>query len=57
LPTSFTPKTHFLPSEEKVAENLGISMRTLRKYKKILEEYGLIKVEREGNREIIYVVL
>jgi DNA-binding transcriptional ArsR family regulator len=53
----FYTKDPFLPSEEKVAENLGISIRTLRKYKKILEEYGLIKVEREGNREIIYVVL
>jgi preprotein translocase subunit Sss1 len=31
-------KDPFLPSEEKVAEKLRISMRTLRKYKRILEE-------------------
>jgi transcription initiation factor IIE alpha subunit len=46
-----------LPSEEKIAEKLMISMRTLRKYKRILEEYGLIKVEREGEKEIIYIIL
>jgi transcription initiation factor IIE alpha subunit len=46
-----------LPSEEKIAEKLMISMRTLRKYKRILEKYGLIKVEREGDREIIYIIL
>jgi transcription initiation factor IIE alpha subunit len=46
-----------LPSEEKIAEKLRISMRTLKKYKKILEEYGLIKVEREGEKEIIYIIL
>jgi transcription initiation factor IIE alpha subunit len=46
-----------LPSEEKIAEKLMISMRTLRKYKRTLEKYGLIKVEREGDREIIYIIL
>ena len=46
-----------LPSEEEIAEKLRISMRTLRKYKRILEEYGLIKVEREGEKEIIYIIL
>jgi len=50
-------KDSFLPSEEKVAEKLGISMRTLKKYKRILEEYGLIKVEREEEKEIIYIIL
>jgi replication initiation and membrane attachment protein DnaB len=50
-------KDSFLPSEEKVAEKLRISMRTLKKYKRILEEYGLIKVGREGNKEIIYIIL
>jgi replication initiation and membrane attachment protein DnaB len=50
-------KDSVLPSEEKIAEKLMISMRTLRKYKRILEKYGLIKVEREGNREIIYIIL
>jgi transcription initiation factor IIE alpha subunit len=46
-----------LPSEEKIAEKLRISMRTLRKYKRVLEEYGLIKVEREREKEIIYIIL
>jgi transcription initiation factor IIE alpha subunit len=50
-------KDSFLPLEEKVAERLGISMRTLKKYKRILEEYGLIKVEREEEKEIIYIIL
>jgi transcription initiation factor IIE alpha subunit len=50
-------KDSFLPSEEKVTEKLGISMRTLKKYKRILEEHRLIKVEREGNKEIIYIIL
>jgi transcription initiation factor IIE alpha subunit len=44
-------------SEEEIAEKLGISMRTLKNYKGILEEHGLIKVEREGNKEIIYIIL
>jgi transcription initiation factor IIE alpha subunit len=46
-----------LPSEEEIAEKLRISMRTLRKYKRILEEYGLIKVERGGDKEVIYIIL
>jgi replication initiation and membrane attachment protein DnaB len=45
------------PSEKKIAEKLRISMRTLKKYKGILEKYGLIKVEREGNKETIYIIL
>jgi transcription initiation factor IIE alpha subunit len=50
-------KDPFPPSEEEVAEKLGISMRTLKNYKRILEEHGLIKVEREGEKEIIYIIL
>jgi transcription initiation factor IIE alpha subunit len=50
-------KDSVFSSEEKIAEKLRISMRTLRKYKRILEEYGLIKVEREGEKEIIYIIL
>jgi transcription initiation factor IIE alpha subunit len=46
-----------LPSEEEIAKKLRISMQTLKKYKRILEKYGLIKVERKGNKEIIYIIL
>jgi DNA-binding transcriptional regulator YhcF (GntR family) len=47
------------PSQETVAKTLEISIPTLIKYNKILEENGLIKIERrknEGKTNIIYLL-
>jgi DNA-binding transcriptional regulator YhcF (GntR family) len=47
------------PSQEKIAKTLGISIPTLIKYNKILEENGLIKIERRrkvGKTNIIYLL-
>jgi len=45
------------PSQKKIAKTLKISVPTLIKYNKILEENGLIKVERrKGRTNLIYLL-
>jgi hypothetical protein len=51
------------PSQEKIAENLNITSRTVRKYLKLFEEYKIIAVDREKDENTkrwknnVYVLL
>jgi DNA-binding transcriptional MocR family regulator len=47
------------PSQRTIAEKLGISLKTVRKYNKILEEHNLIKVEsgRKKGRPNVIILL
>jgi len=47
------------PSQKTIAKTLNISVPTLIKYNRILEENGLIKIERrrrEGKTNIVYLL-
>jgi DNA-binding MarR family transcriptional regulator len=47
------------PSQRTIAEKLGISLKTVRKYNKVLEEHNLIKVEsgRKKGRPNVVILL